>query len=148
MHFNSSKNSLALIHAGIKFDRYFLDYTRFPNNRPKRSVPTAGNPNPAPLFLISLIIRAQLVTRPRRTDRVSSTNYRNVDKLVESRWSGENGQGGQFEKSVYLVELGREIPANDFTGIWPGSSAVNRGIICLRLYSVRETTAGGNFAGT
>lgn len=26
MHFNSSKNSLALIHAGIKFDRYSLDY--------------------------------------------------------------------------------------------------------------------------
>lgn len=26
VHFNSSKNSLALIHAGIKFDRYSLDY--------------------------------------------------------------------------------------------------------------------------
>lgn len=52
VHFNSSKNSLALIHAGIKFDRYSLDYIPpsffflsfffpfpfpfFSNNRPNR----------------------------------------------------------------------------------------------------------------
>lgn len=143
VHFNSSKNSLALIHAGIKFDRYSLDYIPpsffflsffspfpfpfFSNNRPNGDEILVFSPLLGSfvieskidcmlfwIYLLGLVILVFIIVRV-------------FFSFVILNQVGTKEELGKIRSARCVVEKGR---------------AVNRGIICLRLYSSTQYPPG------
>lgn len=149
VHFNSSKNSLALIHAGIKFDRYSLDYIPpffflsfffpfpfpfFSNNRPNRdeilksflrhSDHSLSNQKLSGLYAflnIFIGIGVNTCIYYRLLTRVFFVILKVLNQV------GTKEELGKIRSARCVVEKGR---------------AVNRGIICLRLYSSTQYPPG------